>query len=205
MRALRTSAALVLMLVFAGSAVPPCTLACSCMPIGPLVDYVQDANNAVMVGTVGGGLGEDRYAFSVERWYAGPEPAAIVTIAGGDPAMCGVPLAPGDRLVFAASRDESGVYFPSNCMPFAKVDDPNGAALIAEADRTLGGGPTEPTLDPTAEPQAPGPTPTPEATPIPAAPTSTVAPELVAGLAVLTGLGVLVVAALVARSRRAGA
>jgi hypothetical protein len=204
MRALRASAALVLVLAFAGSAVPPCALACSCMPIGPLVDYVKDGNNAVMVGTVGGGLGEDRYTFSVERWYAGPAPAAIVTIAGGDPAMCGVPLAPGDRLVFAASLD-AGVYHPSNCMPFAKVDDPQGAALIAEADRTLAGAPIDPTAEPTAGPQAPGPAPTPEATPIPAAPTSAVGPELVAGLAVLTGLGVLVVAALVARSRRAGA
>jgi hypothetical protein len=199
MRALRASTVLVLVLVLARGALPPCALACSCMPIGPLADYVADGTTAVMAGTVGAGTGADRYAFVVERWYAGPGAAPIVTVAGGDPAMCGVPLAPGDRLVFAATRDEEGVFHPSNCMPFARVTSDQGAALLAEAERTFGdGGPTQPTAEPTAEPQAPQPSPTPDGT-------AAVSPELVAGFAVTAGIAVLGVAILVARSRRADA
>jgi hypothetical protein len=172
------------------------------MPIGPLADYVADGTNAVMVGTVGAGAGPDRFTFNVERWYAGTGAAPIVTISGGDPAMCGVPLAPGDRLVFVASRDEAGVFYPSNCLPFAKVTSDQGAALLAEADRTFGEGtPTEPTAEPTAEPQAPQPTPIPS----PAGGGSAVSPELVAGGVVAGGIAVLGAAVLVARSRRAGA
>jgi len=200
MRALRASAALVLVVVLARGAVPPNALACSCMAIGPLAGYVADGTAAVMAGTVGAGAGVDRYAFAVERWYAGPGAAPIVTLAGGEPGMCGVILASGDRLVFAASRDETGVFHASICMPFAHLDSPDGAALLAEADRTFGAGtPTEPSAEPTPEPEAPEPTPT------PGGGSAGVPPALISGLAVAAGVAVLGLAALVARNRRSDA
>jgi hypothetical protein len=203
MRAFRASAVLVLVLVAAGGAVPPCASACSCIPIGPITDYVADGATAVMAGTVGANLGGTRYAFVVERWYAGPGGGSIVTIDGGAGAMCGVTLTPGDRLVFAAAHDGNGTFSPSICAPFANVDTADGAALLAEADRVFGG--QAPADDPSPAPAVPEPRPTREAG-IPDAPrTPGVGPELVAAGAIALGIGVLVLAVLVARNRRANA
>jgi hypothetical protein len=137
--AIRASVVLVLVLFAARGAVPPCASACSCMPVGPLADYVVDGSTAVMAGTVGATIAGTRYSFVVERWYAGPGSASIVTIDAGEGAMCGVSVTPGQQLVFAATRDDSGDFLPSICAPFARLTTPEGAALLAEADRTFGG------------------------------------------------------------------
>jgi hypothetical protein len=193
--AIRASVVLVLVLFAARGAVPPCASACSCVPIGPLADYVADGSAAVMAGTVGATIAGTRYSFVVERWYAGPGAAAIVTIEGGDGAMCGVSLTPGERLVFVATRDETGDFLPSICAPFARLTTPEGAALLAEADRTFGGGAT----------------PAPEASPATDAgdpiggPTGEAPSLLFAGGAIAAGVVVLGAAILAARRRSPGA
>lgn len=193
MRGFGTSALLVLVFVAVAGAAPPCALACSCAEPPPLAEAVADPDAALVAGRVGAAV-QGGYAFAVERWFAGPNASPTFLARSGSGADCGLPLQPGDHLIAVWYRDEQGAYSASICARFARLDDPNGEALLAEAQRLFGSGST---VDPETDQPVPAP-------PIPPG----VAPEPVAVGAVAVGIGVLAAAALVAlvaRRRRGDA
>jgi hypothetical protein len=176
-------------LTLGGHLAPSCTYACTCAKLSSLADYVE-GDSAVMMGRTGPADGEE-VAFAVERWFAGPGAAPVVTLVSGDDASCGVALPPGRHLVFVAYRDELGRFHPSICAPMADVDTPDGQALVEEAV-ALGTG-----IVPI--PIVPEPSP-----PAVSDPRATLA-LLAAGVGVVGGLVLLVgVVALLARRRPSG-
>jgi hypothetical protein len=120
---------------------PPRTVACSCAMPGPLADVANEPAALVVAGTVGPRVA-DGFAFQVERWYFGASPSPVLTMVPGDGASCGIPLQSGERLIAVAYRDEQGLAHPSICSHYGQVGTPEGQALMAEAERTFGPGPT---------------------------------------------------------------
>jgi hypothetical protein len=53
---------------------------------------------------------------------------------------CGLDISPGDHLVLTATRTESGSFQPSICSPWAAMNTPEAAKLIAEAESLYGAG-----------------------------------------------------------------
>jgi hypothetical protein len=175
--------ALVVALIAAGIGALP-VAACSCMEPGSLADYANEPGVAIVAGWVGPST-PNGLAFRVERWYAGAGSAPILEMVPGDGASCGVPLSSGQHLIAVAYRDEQGRFHPSICAPYGMIDTPEGQALVTEADRTFGVGPTPPPVAP--PPVAPTPDPG--------------APWPLLGLGGLAGLG-LVAGLLVVRRRQ---
>jgi len=192
-RGIRASALLVLVFVGLVGVQPPCVLACSCPEPPPLAEAARDPNTAVVAGRVGLAV-EGGYAFVVERWFNGPDPAPTFFARSGNGADCGVPLQTGDHLLAVWYRDDQGAYSASSCSRFARLDAPDGEALMAEATEVFGAGivVSEPTPGPIDVPGGP----------------AGVPPEAIAVGAVAAGVGVLAAVAgvaLIARRRRAGA
>jgi hypothetical protein len=149
-RALLGAGLLVSWLFTASLLIPPRMFACSCMMPGPIAEVANDPTAIVVAGTVGahapGGL-----TFQVERWYFGASPAPILTMVPGDGASCGLPLQPGERLIAVAQRDEQGLVHPSICSHYGLVGTPEGQALMAEAERAFGPGPSNADPPPTTD------------------------------------------------------
>jgi hypothetical protein len=118
---------------------PPCVVACSCMEPRPVAEYAAEPGAAIFVGRAGATAG-DAILFAVERWYRGAGAAPVVMLIPGDSAMCGIAISPGDRMVMVAYRTDDGRFRPSLCSPHARVDSPEGAKLLAEANTAFGAG-----------------------------------------------------------------
>jgi len=192
-RGIRVSALLVLVFVGLVGVQPTCVFACSCPEPPPLAEAARDPDTAVVAGRVGMTV-QGGYTFVVERWFNGPNPAPTFFARSGNGADCGVPLQTGDHLLAVWYRDDQGAYSASICSRFARLDAPDGAALMAEATEAFGAGIT---VD--------GPTPGPIV--VPGGPEG-LPPEAIAVGAVVAGVGVLAAVAgvaLVARRRRADA
>lgn len=118
----------------------PTTLACYCMPPDSLTADVG-ADTAVVVGQVGPAEADGRQVLTVERWFHGGQPQAVLELhpAGGVLTSCDQVFVPGARLVIAAPRqgDRLAAFL---CSPVAEVDSPRGRAWIAEAEREFGSG-----------------------------------------------------------------
>lgn len=190
MRGIRASALLVLVFVGLIGVQPPCVLACSCPEPPPLADAANDPNTAVVAGRVGLAV-QGGYAFVVERWFNGPDAAPTFVARSGNGADCGVPLQTGDHLLAVWYRDPDGTYSASICSRFARLDAPDGEALMAEATEAFGAGivVNEPTPGPIGVPGGP----------------AGVPPEAIAVGAVVAGVGVLAAVAgvaLISRGRR---
>lgn len=134
----------VLAFAFAGP-----SFACSCVTPEPLGTYVErDPTIAVFAGTAGQTAGR-RTSFTVERWFAGPGAAPVVLLVPGTVDLgngemmsntCGLDLPAGSRWITVAPRGDDGAFTPSVCLPNAQLGTPEGAALVAEAQRTFGSG-----------------------------------------------------------------
>jgi hypothetical protein len=180
-------AALALVGVLAGP-----SLACSCVMPEPLGTYVQgNPTMAVFAGTAGPTTGA-RTAFSVERWFTGPGAAPVVLLVPGTIDLgngqrmsntCGLDLPVGSRWILAAPRGEDGSFTPSVCLPKARLGTEEGAALVAEAQRTFGPG-TVPEAPPLASPPL-------EQVPTPAEPFPVVLAMLVGVLAAALAAGAI--------------
>jgi hypothetical protein len=196
MRSLRSVLAIVLAaaaLWSASLASPGPTRACSCMPWPEsLAAYRTDESIVILAGTVIG-LNGQRGMLQVERVFKGPVAGAQVPLEGGDPAMCGVSLQLGAKVVMAAFTDQ-GVLHPSSCTPYALVPSPEGDAMLADAEESYGGGAPPPApADPTEDPAPPG---------SPTAPGAGLALPIVLGGVLLLALALFGGIALVARKRR---
>jgi hypothetical protein len=137
-------------------AAPQVVRACSCMPWPEsLAAYRTDENVVVLAGTVVAANGQ-RGMFGIERVFKGPVPGAQMPIEGGDPAMCGIGLKLGAKLVMAAFVDQ-GVLHPSSCTLHAFLPSPEGDVMLADAEESYGGGagPPPAPADPTAAPAPP--------------------------------------------------
>jgi hypothetical protein len=178
----------------AGAATAPCVFACSCMEPQPLAQSVGE-QTAVVVGQVGAPVG-GRYQFHVERWFTGPTPTAVLTLEGAEQDLgggqvvvstCGRSFTPGQRMILVG--EQSGNLLASSiCSLGAEVATPDGAKLIADAERLFGAGVP-----------VPGAAGTPEAVPAGGNP-GWLAAALVGAAAV--GLGGLALAAVVLLGRR---
>ncbi len=151
-RGLLGTGLLVAWLLTAWLLIPPPTFACSCAMPGPIAEVAKEPAAVVVAGTVGPPVVAAGFAFQVERWYFGASPSAILTMVPGDGASCGLPLRPGERLIAVAYRDEQGLVHPSICSHYGQVGTPEGQALMAEAERAFGPGPSMSEPPPAAEP-----------------------------------------------------
>jgi len=141
------------------------TFACSCMAPQPMAAY-DTAQNAVFAGTVGPPDARG-VPVRVTTWYHGPGAAAVVYLAKasfGDGAACGTtPPAAGTSWIWVSwLPDGERDLQTSLCDPSARLDSPEGAAMVADAAATFGGVPPPGAA---AEPPttAPGPSVPPEA------------------------------------------
>ena len=192
MRRVRIPGAFVFVLVALSAAAPPCALACSCMQPPPLAQAAAEPGAIVASGRVGPAVAGG-FSFAVERWFNGSEPTTTFTARAGNGADCWLPLATGDHLVAVWQREEDGGLAASICSRFGRLDDPDGQALLAEAEELFGPG----MIATPEEPASPSPT----DDDLPAA----IPGGMYVGGAVLAGIGVLgLVTLLGRRTRRAG-
>jgi hypothetical protein len=174
--------------------VPAQVAACSCAQLGSLAEYL-DADSSLILGTTGARVGND-VPFLVERWFAGPGAARVVSLVPGDQIMpdgttswnsCGIDLPAGRHLLLVVYREASGRFQPSICAPVGDVDQPEGQALLAEAQATFGTG-TVPEDPPTTEG--------------PVDPTTTLTPEVLAAAGILAAATMILVGGVVLIARR---
>jgi hypothetical protein len=130
-----------------GLALPGRALACSCGPSEPgrIGTFGDDPDIAVFVGTVvavhdgmsasGHSVGD----IAIHRVYTGIIPKATMTVIGGGGGDCTVSIAPGQRMITAATVD-GGAVRPGLCMPHADPATPEGQRLIAVAEDAYGPG-----------------------------------------------------------------
>ena len=203
----RLAAAAILTFAVLGAR-PPCVLACSCAPPSPLAELARQQPDVVVVaGAVGVRVGNS-VPFLVERWYHGPAPAGLLSLVPGDIQQadgsvmvntCGRSYETGQRLLLTGTMTADGLD-SSNCLPGARLDTAEGAALVAEAEAAFGAG-AAPSPEPTS-PTAPSPdagVPTTEPSPATDGGIAAALPNL----AVLGGLGAACVGIALFALRRA--
>ena len=198
----------------AGIIAPQIAVACSCVAQMPLAEYAGE-DTVIFAGTVTNS-DEDGLLVNVDQWFSGTGAAPVILISGefGDSAACGLggrPPAGSSWLVVGGRVDDGGLVpeltgapvMVSICSPFVDLATPEGQALLAEAVETFGGGRTRRQTAPSAPP-TPAPSPSASA----ADDGGGLSNETLATAAVvatlLAGLGVLVLALLVARRRGTG-
>jgi hypothetical protein len=101
---------------------------------------------------------------AVERWFAGPGAAAVVTLGAasfGDSASCGTqPFPVGSRWIVSTwAGDPTQPPTTGLCQPHALLDSPEGQAMLAEAETAYGQGSAPEGgggASPTAAPAPPG-------------------------------------------------
>jgi hypothetical protein len=122
---------------------PPPTVACSCV-LSSIAD-MDRPENQVFVGTAGA-FGPGGQPMTVELWLHGPGLAPTVVLArdsfgqgGGD---CTVPaLPPGTRWVLSTWLGAPGAQPRIDaCEPHARLDTPDGQAMLREALTAFGTG-----------------------------------------------------------------
>ncbi|HEX5015471.1 MAG TPA: hypothetical protein VFV72_15095 [Candidatus Limnocylindrales bacterium] len=179
------AAALPFLTVALGLTTAAPAFACSCAMPGPMSDYMG-AENAVFSG-IAGPLDARGVPVRVSTWYHGPNVAPLVYLAKGsfaDEASCGTAPPPnGSSWIWVTYVDEGpGLrdFGTGLCSPSAQLGTPEGAAMVADAARTFGGGP--PPGAETGPPEA-----------VPAPPLSPDQAPLI--LAATLGLGVVVLGA----------
>ena len=147
-------------------ALPGRAFACSCMETGPeqIGTFADEPGIVVFVGTVlsvsniNDGMGHTGGEIAIQRVFKG-DLAARMPILGGGGADCTISLAPGQRMITAASLDR-GAITPGLCMPYGDPTNAEGRRLIAVATAAYGpgvvpaGGPATPT-DPQQRQPAP--------------------------------------------------
>jgi hypothetical protein len=153
------------------AASPPGAAACSCLSGIELADLVGEIHGVVVVaGRVGPAAGDGTHELAVERWFAGPGPAARIRVVGDasrDGAgvtvtdSCGMRLTPRAGMLLSGTRDDRGRLQPSICLPHGDLGAGGGRALIAEAEAAFGPGigfePDAPEeVGPAAEPEPAG-------------------------------------------------
>ncbi len=170
---------------------PAPTFACSCAQI--TIGSLDTTQNQVFVATAGQATAQGT-PMAVERWFAGPGPAPVVTLSPasfGDSAACGVePFPAGSRWVMSTwtgdpTQGQAQQPTTGLCQPHAPLDSPEGQAMLAEATSVYGTG---------SVPEGGGavPTPAPEAPSPPTDPSTMLIVVGVVGIAVV-GLGLVYV------------
>lgn len=159
---------------------PTPTFACSCVQIS--IGGLDPAQNQVYVATAGQATPQGT-PMAVELWFAGPGPAPVVTLGPtsfGDSAGCGTePFPPGSRWIVSTwAGDPTQPPTTGLCQPHAKLDTPEGQAMLAEAVTAYGGG---------SAPEGGGAEPS--ATPEPSAPSAPTDPSTMLIVAGVIGLG----------------
>lgn len=171
------------------------TVACSCAMPGSLAEY-DTPTNAIFSGSAGP-LDARGVPVRVEMWYSGTGAAPIVYLARqsfGDGAACGInPPIAGTRSIWVTWVPEGGGDPTTGlCSPHADIGTPDGDAMVKEATALFGGtAPPGTSTDP------------PEATSTPIVPVDAGGPIVL--LTVGLGLGVFLVAVLLARRRSGSA
>ena len=176
---------------------PSVASACSCAgPPPPLLEAVSRGNVTVVVGTVGVALPEQT-PITVETWFHGPFPNAVVWVMGGTQmaSSCDIPLAVGQRALLVlyggpSAPGANGLYSLSMCERNGVLGTEIGNAALAEAVAAFGPG-----LDPRGR----------DREPLPAAETTARIDQGFIWILGTAGLGLAALAAvfLFARSRRA--
>jgi hypothetical protein len=162
MRPVAASLLLVLGAVFLQAVqLPQRVFACSCAGPPKLADVVDNADAVVFVGKVGQQVG-GRIPVSVSTWFHGAGAADLVWVEAGEIPdgrggvmvnTCGPSFTQGETRLFVAYGVPPGLLSTSNCAPGARVDTPEGQALINEA--TLVFGAPQPPPSPVPEPAVP--------------------------------------------------
>jgi hypothetical protein len=165
---------------------PPPSFACSCALVS-IADFNQPENQ-VFVGTAGA-LGPQGQPVAGELWLHGTGAGPLVWLARdsfGDGASCGTaPLPQGTRWILGTWLEASDAQPRIGlCNPHARIDSPEGQAMLGEALAAFGAG-----VDPPSPP--PGDTAQPDSDPL--------APALLIGT---VALGVVVVGGIVVFARR---
>ncbi|HVL53696.1 MAG TPA: hypothetical protein VM344_05495 [Vitreimonas sp.] len=133
-------------MLLVAAAAAPCVLACSCVEPLPLAETV-DESSVVVVGRVGMPVG-GRYPFTVERWFAGPIPTAVLVLSSGEERMpdgtvvvntCGRSFTPNQQLILVGEQEGSHLA-TNSCGLGAEVGSPEGQKLIADAQSLYGPG-----------------------------------------------------------------
>lgn len=170
---------------------PPPAAACSCALVA-IADFKQPENQ-VFVGTAGA-LGPEGQPVAVQLWLHGTGAAPLVWLAPdsfGDGAACGTaPLPQGTRWILGTWLEAPNAQPRIGlCNPAARIDSPEGQAMLAEALTAFGAGvaPPSPTQGDTAPPVNDPPV------------TDPLAPALLIGT---VALGVVVVGGIVLFARR---
>jgi hypothetical protein len=145
---------------------PPPAAACDCVaPMEVLEGSARDPGSSVFAATTGPTIG-DEMSVLITTWYRGVLPAgpAVVEVALGDSAACGIdPLPPGRAMLFVTYTSETSRHAISGCSVMAPLDSDQGAAMSARATELYGAGlapqSTERPAASTAEPAPAGPVP----------------------------------------------
>lgn len=134
---------------------PKSVVACSCVPTQPMAVYAAEPETTIFTGVTEPPDGRG-YPVSVTRWFKGDVLAPRVWMAAsnfdGNSASCGLdPLPVGGEWFFVAYRiPEDTELIVNLCAPHARLSDPTGRAMLADAMATFGGAQTpRPTLPPT--------------------------------------------------------
>ena len=121
--------------------IPRTAVACSCVsPDMVLTMAATDPTTIVFTGETGPAAGQT-VPVNVTGWYGGTAPTDVVVlqVQGGDSAACGMnPPPAGSEYLFAAYEDESGQLAINGCSVAADLSTPDGQALLAQAEATLG-------------------------------------------------------------------
>jgi hypothetical protein len=116
--------------------------ACDCMALEPMAAYAGSPERVIFSGTVQMPEAAGTPVV-VTRWFQGEGAAGIVRIQGEwgqGGASCETPMPPaGTEWIFVASRFE-GELAVNLCTPHAAVGSDAGAAMLADAITTFGGG-----------------------------------------------------------------
>jgi hypothetical protein len=158
MTAVRHVAVLALAIVVAATihlTVPRIVVACSCVPPETILTMAaEDPSSIVFTGETGPAVGA-ALPVSVTGWYGSTAPVDVVTlqVQTGDSASCGMnPPPAGGEYLFSAYPDESGQLAINGCSVVADLSTPEGRALQAQAEASLGPPASPP---PPAAPSAP--------------------------------------------------
>src|SRR3990172_4866794 len=121
---------------------PPPSFACSCALVS-IADFNQPENQ-VFVGTAGA-LGPQGQPVAVELWLHGTGAGPLVWLARdsfGDGASCGTaPLPQGTRWILGTWLEASDAQPRIGlCNPHARIDSPEGQAMLGEALAAFGAG-----------------------------------------------------------------
>jgi hypothetical protein len=135
-----------LVATFLLSLLPGTAVACSCIAPEPMAAYVGDASKVVASGTILP-TGQPAVDVAVDRWFQGPggpvlrlSPDGFSDQGGG--ADCRVPYpAAGSSWIFVAFVANAGEPPQVNlCTPQARLDTPEGQAMLDDAIATFGEG-----------------------------------------------------------------